>query len=300
MNTQSKERCFFLPLIFFTAFICFISTELSLLGSAILIVFFTVRHGIKYTIPGVFFLFSAGYLKNGLPMGFLLIAHALSAYAIGFCINKKKKFSFMLFLSTSVEVGVLTGYTIFLSNCMNYKPIDLLFGERLRLFLSAITSSGQFSTDLIENLQISIQYILTMLQSMLPTLFLFVALFYVYILFGVSRLFLEKQKTKIDFMPYFHELRLPGSISGIFVLLFIISFFYASPILANVISFVFMLHVICGISVTDHYMRIKGVPGGIRVIILTSLFILSSLAGGLISSILCCVGMSDFTRDMRR
>ena len=111
---------------------------------------------------------------------------------------------------------------------------------------------------------------------------------------------MEKQGIKITTMPYFYELWLPRSISVIFVILFLLSIFSGSFILTNAVSVMFLVHVVCGISVVDYFMRGKGVNGALRALVLVLLIIISSVVGGLCSSILCCMGMSDSLRRIRK
>lgn len=300
MEQTSKGRWLFWPIIFLIS-ICsfFVETEIILLLSAVSISYFTAKYGIKNTAFGLIFLFLAGYIKNGIVSGVLIFIHALSAYSIGIFLYEKKKFSVMLILSTVIEVSVLAGYTYFICTQLNLKPVELLFGRTFEQLFEIASTYSRFDSIMIDELSMSLNYMKKMLQSMLPFLYLFSSLIYTYTLFSFTRFVLEKQNIKFN-MPKFHELWLPGSISGIFVILFILSFFYQSPILINCISFVFALHLICGLSLTDYFMKGKGIPKAIRTVLLVLILAITSFLGGILSSILCCLGMSSETSRLRK
>ncbi len=301
MHKNTVFKYLYLPLLFLFALPCGLAlTEFSLLITGVIIAWYTARFGLKYTFSGLLPLFAVGYFLNGLPLACLLCAHTLSAFIIGLFLRKGEKFSAMLITGTLAEVTVLTGYTLYVCNIMRFKPADLLFGESLRQFSDIIATSGQFDADTVSAIQKFILYFSDTLQGFLPLFYLSTALLYVYVVFAVTRFCLKKQNHMINTMPYFYELWLPGSISGIFVIIFLFSIFSNSLILSNIVSFVFLLHVVCGLSVADSFLRKKSIPPGLRALIIAALIAIVSFLGGIFTSILCCIGMSRDARSIRK
>jgi len=301
MKKEKLVQWLFLPLIVLAALFCFIGLNwITLLASSLILTFYTAKFGVPYALTGLVPLFIVGNVTSGMPFAIFLCAHSFSAYCIGYFMHKRGKFSLMLIVSTLVEVSVLTGYTLYMCDILQFKPVDFLFGESMRQFIDILASTGQVDVDMLAEFRSSMHYIIQMLQTMLPVLYLMVSLTYVYCIFGISRFILQKQGQKIDSMPYFHELWLPGSISGIFIIMFFLSMFMGSPILMNVVSFMFMLHVVCGLSFANYILRAKKLSKALCALITVAILLISSMLGGFFTSILCCIGMSNGTRSARK
>lgn len=275
--------------------------DVLLFFSGILIAWYTAKYGVQYTAFALPLLFFAGFFADGLPTALLIGTHSISAYVIGFFLNKRKGFSLMLMISTLIEAAVLTAFTLFACNLQQCTPAELLFSRPLQQFSDILLSSGVgVATETASDMRLVLQYFSQMLQTLLPFLYLFVSLVYVYIVFAITRFCLKKQGNMIDSMPFFHELRISGSISLIFVFLFLLSMFSTSPVLLNVTNFVFMLHVVCGMSAVDAFLIKKGVRKGFRILLLAVLLAISSFLGGIFLAMLCFMGMSRDVQGVRK
>lgn len=273
---------------------------LSVVLSSVLIVFYSGKYGVGFTLTGLIPLFVMGYATGGIITAAFLCFHSLSAYCVGYFIHSKGKFSSMLICATLIEAAILTAFTLYFCQTQQLKPVDFLFGASFDQFAKALANTEHIEQTMLSNFRSTAQYMLQLLQTMLPVLYLSLSTAYVYIIFGITRFFLSKTGYKIDNMPYFHELWLPGSISGIFILLFISSMFVNSPILMNMVSFMFMIYVVCGLSFAYYLLQSKRIPKSICALITIALLLFSSLVGGIFTSILCCIGMSNGTRSARK
>jgi len=301
MNKQNLFKWSFFPLLFLSVLLC--ANNLVLLSSfitSVLICWYTARFGIKYSIWGLLPLLLCNLVLDKVNIAVFLLLQSIIAYTIGVFIYKRLSFSFMLIVASLLETIILVLFTLIMCKQMNTTPANLLFGESLRHFFDFASLSGNLDPNMLLEMRQTLQIISKVLQSMLPFFYLSVSLFLVYVLFGITRFCLTKQKHEIDTMPHFYELWLPRSCSVIFVILFLVSFFVDSPILTNVITFMFMIHVVCGVSVIDFYLRKKKILGILRVSIISVLLLISSFLGGIFTSILCCIGMTDRARELRR
>lgn len=303
MKKDTVFKWLFYPLSLLAALLVLMpaSTDISLLFSGVLIAWYTARYGVGYTAFALPLLFAVGYFANGLPTASLLGGQSLCAYVIGFFLHKRKSFSLMLIVSTLVETAVLTGFTLYICNMQQCTPTELLFNRPLQQFRDALLSSGvQMTAEMAAEMPQMMEFLSQMLQTSLPFLYLSASLAYVYLVFGIARFCLKKQGILIDTMPYFHELRMPGSVSGIFVLLFVAAMFSGSAVLSNVSTFMFMLHMMCGVSALDAFLLKKGIPKGIRIILLAFILLISSFLGGIFMAVLCFMGMSGDVQSVRK
>ncbi len=301
MRTQGVLKSLLFPCLFLSILPCFFGLAwLSFLLLGVLMAWYTAQFGPQYSLWGLPVVLVACFVLDMTGIALFLCAHVISAVVVGTFIYKRGTLSAMLIVSTLVETAVWVLYTLFLCNQQNIKPADLLFGESMQQILSFLQMQGQQNAEMLENMEALVRVTFAAVRSMLPFLYLSGALLYVYAIFACTRFLLSKQDIQIDTMPYFYELWLPASMSTIFILLFLASFFIASPILANVISFMFLLHVACGAGMLDFYMRRKSIPSGIRALIIAVVLILSSFLGGIGTSFLCFMGMTGNTRRLRR
>ena len=299
MKGETRAKIVFYILSILTASLCFVPGLFFVVAflSSTLISWCTARFGLVHSIWGLPLLFVAGFLSGDTFSACFLCAQALSAFMIGMFIYKKGKFSGMLITATLVEVTAFAVYTRAIADALSQKPATLLFGENLQNTAETILNNGQLSEENVSMMHASIRMLFETMQSMLPFFYLVSALVVVYLVFAVTRFILEKQSIRLQSMPRFCEFWLPRSISNIFVILFLISFFANTPILTNVVSVMFFIHVVCGISVIDLYMKGRGMSRGIRALLLVALFTVSAVVGGLGTSILCCIGMNDRARS---
>ncbi len=301
MNKHKLFKWAFFPFMLLTALLCVYDyIFLSFFIGSVLIAWYTARFGIQYSAWGLLPLLLCCLLTGNVNIAFFLFLQSITAYIIGMFIYKRLSFSLMLIIATLFETFILVLFSLKICNTLNTSPANLLFGESLQNFLNFASLSGGLDSKKVMEMKQTLQMISKMLQSMLPFFYLCVSLLCVYSIFGVTRFCLKKQKTEIDTMPYFYELWLPRSCSVIFVMLFLISFFADSPILVNVTSFMFTIHVICGVSVIDFYLRRKKILGILRVSIISLLLFISSFLGGIFTSVLCCIGMTEKARELRR
>lgn len=291
MNT--KNRWLFFPLlILFILSLKFNIFILPLLACNIVIALCTSQFDFKFSALFLPIIFLTAFLISGYTLGFTICLSVLPGYSIGKCIKEKSSFSLMLIIATISALVALVVQTLIISNQLQVEPSVWLFKDTINVTKNFIVENGTFDGEKTEFIFSQFNEITKMLESMLPFFYITVALVLAYITFAVVRFILEKQKQKIDFMPYFYQFWLPSSVNIIFVLLFIVSLFTESMVLMNVISVTFLIHVVCGIATADAYMRKFGLSKGIRVLVLTILFALASLMGGFLTTILCYLGMS--------
>lgn len=291
MNT--KNRWLFFPLLIL--FILSVKLNiyiLPLLACNVIIALCTSVYDFKFSFLFLPVIFLTAFLISGYAFGFTMCLYVLPGYSIGKCIKEKTSFSLMLIIATIIGLITLVVQTLIISNQLQVEPSVWLFKNTINTAKNFIIENRAFDAEKIEFIITQLNEIGKMLESMLPFLYISVALVFTYIIFVVLRFILEKQKQKIDFMPYFYQFWLPSSVNVIFLILFVVSLFTESMILMNVISVAFMIHVICGIATTDAYMRKFELSKGIRFLVLTVLFALTSLMGGFVTTILCYLGMS--------
>ncbi len=269
---------------------------LSVFISAVLIAAFTGKSGPAFAVWSFPIVFLTGHLISGEGLAAFLCAQAICAWIQGIFIFKKGTFSGMLICTTAAEAATLAVFTRLLCDSLSKEPADLLFGDSLKAFSEAAPLSGQMDAEMLSVLQNAVHMVGEMLQSMLPFFYLVTSLIFVYIVFASARFVLERQKCKIENMPKFCEFWLPRSISNIFLVLFVISMFINAPILMNVVSFMFFIHVICGVSTVDYFLKMRGLATAARVLLLVVILTISTAIGGLGTSILCCIGMNDWAR----
>ncbi len=226
--------------------------------------------------------------------------YLLPPFLVGCFIFFKGTFSGMLMSTTLLQTAVLTVHTLSSCRQQGKTPAEFLFADATDTFFNMVSASGQVELAVLEEMEVIFRFVLQTMQGMLPFLYLTASLLLSYLLFVLLRFLLKRAWKQEIAMPYFHELWLPKGVSITFAILFILSFFTASPILANMVSFLFTLHVFCGISVIDFYLRAKGMSGALRALLLAGILAMSSFLGGITTSILCCVGMSDNGRGIRK
>ncbi len=294
MRSKNIFKSLYFPFVFIIALLALSGGYVAaIFWNSFVTAIYTSNYGPQKTCFGIFFLFVFCTIIQGLTSGLFFALYAIPALIIGIFIFYKRNFSRMLVSATIVQTFVFAFHTIYAAREAGKTPSAFLFKDSFDEFIYLLSSSGQFEQADISQLETMLSFISKTLQGMLPCVYVLISLSFIYLIFALCRFVLEKNGMKIDFMPYFHELWIPKEVSLIFVFLFIISFFSESLLLTNAASIMFMVHVVCGISLIDLFLRGKGMPGFLRLIILFFLFLVSSAMGGFISSLLCCMGMSS-------
>ena len=220
---------------------------------------------------------------------------------VGNLIFNRRSIGQILTVGTLSEAIILGLYTKHLSVSAGVEPYELLFGKNIAESVDFLKEAGQMDAELMKNMQVALDAMTDVLQTMLPFFFVLISLVYIYIVFTCVRFLLKKQGIDMVCFPYFHELWLPTSVSNIFIILFIFTLFAEnSPVLINVVAIMFVLHIFCGLAVICSFLRRKSIPSGVQVIICAFILVLSSFFGGIVSSILCCLGMSSASRSIRK
>ncbi len=264
-----------------------------------ILTYYTARFSIKFTIWAVFIMMIPYFAGAELYQNIYIISMCIPYWAIGQILYKRQSLAKLLIIGTGLQAGLWAAYTNYNASIQNVKPFTLLFGGMLDEFRGAMLSQAGADATILKEMQRVFYFAETILQSMLPFLYIIVSLVTIYISFSVCRFVLARKGIHLKNMPYFHELWLPKSISLIFVLLFFLSLFMGdAPILSNILAVVFVLYVICGLSTTAAFLKRKGVSFGFRALILAGLFLFSSLMGGMITTLLCCLGMSKATPEI--
>lgn len=265
---------------------------LPIIACNVIIAFSTALYDIKFSFFYLPILFLTTLCIGGYTLVGTVCLHILPSFAIGKFIKNKSSLSMMLIVSTIISLVAFVVQTLLITKELQVEPSVWLFKNSIDSVKNFLIQNGTLDAEKKDFIFMQLNSMSKMLESMLPFLYITVALIFVYLIFNVTRFFLERKVKKSVTMPYFYQLWLPNSVNVIFVLLFLVSIFVESFVLMNVISVVFMLHVVCGIATMDAYMRKFGLSKGIRILILGVLLALSSLLGGFITTILCYLGMS--------
>lgn len=294
MQNRKMHKTLYFPLLLTVVlFIVLHKVDAAIFLNTFISLIYTSRFGIKKTFPFILLLLLFCSLLNGLIDALLLLVYTLPSFIIGTMIFYKSSYYSLLMTSAVFQCFALTMHTVYLSRTLNKTPAEFLFRDNFNAFLDLIKKSGQFAENEIASLNSMISFVSETLQGMLPCFYILLSLAFVYILFSICRFLLKKSGQKLEEYPYFYELKIPREISLVFVLLFILALFSESLILSNVISVMFTVHVICGISLIDYFMLGKGIPAVFRVLIIFILLSVSTFTGGFFSSVLCCLGMSS-------
>lgn len=292
-NRKMYKTLYFPLLLTVVLFIAIHKVDVAIFLNSFISLVYTSRFGIKKTLPCILIILLLCGFLNGLIDATLLLIYTLPGFIIGAMIFFKASYYNLLIFSTIAQCFALTLHTVYISKILKKTPAEFLFKDNFNAFFELIRESGQFAEKDITSLNSMISLVSDVLQGMLPCFYILLSLAFVYILLSISLFILKKTGQKFEQYPHFYELRIPREISIIFVILFIFTLFSESLILSNVISVMFTIHVICGISLIDYFMLGKGIPGIFRIFILLILFSVSSFTGGFISSVLCCLGMSS-------
>ncbi len=301
MQSTTWLKWAYLPLLF----LCIVPaiynfTLTSFLAVACLLAWYTARFGFTFAILGFVILGIVGNIVLTPVYVIYLLLHSFSAVCIGYHIYKKMSFSSMLISATAIETAVLVFITLEICKESNLLPPDLLFGPLFsQLTDTSALLSQQYGVTPSEMAKMS-QYFMDTLKQTLPLFYLSFSLLYVYVLFGITRFILKIQKIVLRTYPKFHQLWLPSGISNIFLVLFLVSLFYESVILFNVVSFMMFIHVVLGLSRLDFVLIKKKIHKAFRVMILGAVMIFSSMLGGLPITVLCFMGMSGQTNRLGR
>ncbi|MBQ7037018.1 MAG: DUF2232 domain-containing protein [Clostridia bacterium] len=297
---KNHSKFLFYPILLFCGFLLFVEkTVPAILLLNISTAFFTAKFSFKHTLFGILCILAFSAYCFGMEPSLFTGLFILPAFILGLNLNLRTSFSALLITSTIAEVSALTLYTRHISSVLNMKPVDLLFGSTLDMVGQSFSTEGMLPPELGSDVTFFVRQISNILQTMLPAFYILFSIFCVYLLFSLVRFLLEKTGHTLD-LPRFHELSFPRSISTIFILIYLISMFANSPILSNVASVMFALHVVCGLSLVDFFFVEKKIPKAARRIILAIIIIISSFLGGLTTTLLCCFGMNNSIRSFRK
>jgi len=253
---------------------------------------------ILYAVLSAAALFAALGGNAELLAVYFSLAFAVSV-ALGLCIKAKRSLAHTVTASSLCTIAVFAAIIFFGMKKYAVSATTLIFGNyinTLKTALSGIEEIAGISATLLTNLEKTLDLIL-------PAMIVISAGFFSYFTFGFARAFLNKVGVKLN-LRHFYELRLAPSFTIIFVIVDLVSLIMGSnPLFANVSFVLTAIFVMCGLSVIDFYLELKGLITPVRVGIYVIGFILMSMTGvlsSLLISVLQFVGIIDSIRPLRR
>ena len=223
----------------------------------------------------------------------------ITSLVLGICIKKKRSLAYCITAASLCTILVFAAIIFFGMKKYTVSATWLIFGNYINALKSALVNAQEISeavTSILVNME-------KQLDLLLPSMIVIAAGFFSYFTFGIARAFLSKSGIKLN-MRHFYELRLTSSFTFIFVIVDLISLFMGSNVFfANVSIVLSTLFVMCGISLIDFYLELRGLIMPLRIGIYVVGFILTSFTGvmgSLLISVLQLVGLIDSIRPLRR
>ncbi len=275
-------------------------TALAIILASIVFSFYSAKYGLSFSVVGLLFFFIIATLLRGTQTTLLISLYCVPAFLMGTLLFKKARFSTLLISSTGATLFVLVLHSKAVSKALGAEPAQWLFHDSIEEMRRMLVSSAPLDTSMATEMEIMLRQASNIMQTMLPCFYILFAAFLMFLLFNIVRFLLDKVNMHLEGMPHFYELWLPKSMSVIFVILFLFVLFTNSPVLMNVVFVMFTIHVVCGLSMIDFYLVRHKTPKVLRIVILGIILTFSTVFGGLTSTILCCMGMNDGMRAVRK
>lgn len=294
-----------LPFVY--AIICALPTVLgfgaisAVLLSGLLGAEYVKKTPINYALLLVFsgicmFLCLYGHIYYTVAYVAIILASSLS---VGICIKGKKNLSAIIITTSLCTVTIFLVIIVYYMKKYNISAVDAVFGT----YLDTLTAAAELAGDMAAQILAIVSEFRKQIDLILPSLIIVAGSIFSYISFGIARMFIEKNSQKLDIRP-FYLLRLSTSFTFIFIIADMISMFMGTNVLfANVSVVLTTLFVICGISVIDFHLRMKGVKNLVRTIIYIAAFFLvifTGFIGTIAINILHFIGLIDSLRPLRR
>ncbi len=275
---------------------------------------FAAKNGLKSVIPTLVAIFAISVIIDGnvisaLSMIFMSVIPGLAA---GYMQGRKKPFFESLFV---VCVAVCIGWIFELLMIEIFAPlgIEALFDQVMNEMKLATNSlAGMMEGTLSENLKVSPeQAVDIILETMkftmrlyFPSLIVISSMVTGYIVIRVSGFVLNRARILETKNPLFSYLKAPRSMSTVAIICYLFYMLWNQesnfwPILANVVTILYTIIGICGLSVVDFKFKAKIKNGVLRFFIYLAVFFLGGALMSIISSVLVIIGIMDVNRDFR-
>ncbi|MBQ7717940.1 MAG: DUF2232 domain-containing protein [Clostridia bacterium] len=271
---------------------------LSVLALCSLFTYNLVKNSFKVfaVIAAVVLLIMFAAFRGNIPailsfFGLLVIV----SYVLGMGISKKKTFSSTMISTVTAAIAAITLILLYYTHTTGKTAFTLLFGDYIEV-LKQTFAQLDISSDFAD-------LFAQQLELMMPSFIIISTAITVYIVFCISRGFLERNGYMIDNMPHFEELSLNRTFSTVFLFILLFSMFDGvSAVAMNIIMVVVTLFAMCGLSVGVYYIKTFGLPKAIRVIIYILLVVIMMFVnalGGIPTIVLLIVGVIDSYRPLR-
>ena len=218
---------------------------------------------------------------------------------LGICIKRGRSLAHTVTASSLCTIVLFTGMIFIGMKKFSVSAVSLIFGNYFNTLKSALATTGEMATTILP----VIDMLQKQLDLFLPSFIVVSAGLLSYFTFGIARGFLGRRNIKLK-MRHLYELRLMPSFTFIFVVIDLISLIMGNnAFFANVNVVLSTIFVMCGVSVVDFYLDLKGIATPVRIIIYAGAFLLSSftgILGSLLVSVLQFTGLIDSIRPLRR
>lgn len=296
--------CKYMPLFsVFSTFVCGIPMAV-----------FAAKNGLKSVVPTLIAIFAISVIIDGNVISALsmLFMSVIPGFAAGYMQGRKKTFFESLF---AVCFAVCIGWVFELL------MIEVFAASGIEALLDQVMSEMKVATNslvdkmdssLTENMKVSPEQAMNMIldamkftmQLYFPSLIVISSMITGYIIIRVSGFVLNRARildTKA--MPFSH-LKAPRSMSTVAIICYLFYIFWNQesnfwPVLANVVTILYTIIGICGLSVVDFKLKAKVKTGVLRFFIYLAVFLFGGALMGIISSVLVIIGIMDVNRDFR-
>lgn len=191
------------------------------------------------------------------------------------------KFSRLIILGSIVCLlsNVFNTYIMALS--FGVAPVKALFEYPMSQAVKVLDGMGGADADIINLLSQNIAELSAAFEKIAPAVLVLTAVLTCFAAYLFSRYMAEKDGVPISNLPKMSSLRMPRGITGIFLAIFVFSFYFGiSTSVLNIITIMMWLLAVCGISVLYYYIKklSKATPI-VSVIILGALLMVFSSFG---------------------
>ena len=266
--------------------------------------YLSIKNGYTSGICGavIAFLVSFALVGNLLSVGIIFLSYTLLGLAFGIAIYKNVGFySAVLITSIVALIGVIVDVLIVVGGIDGINSMLDLYFKEMQTALTEIYSLKEVSPEIDTAKLISgaTQIVRAGIKLYLPSILIIVAYIYAYIVSFVSAFILKRLKIKNIERTPFNQLRAPGIVCGMTVILFILSFIVSgegvlSAAIKNVLLISEIIIGVCGFAFVDYkFSKVLNVTF-VRVLIYLGVFSFLSILVPFIAEIMVLLGF--FTR----
>lgn len=250
----------------------------------------------------VAFLVSFALVGNIVSLGILFLSYALPALAFGIAISKNMKFLNAVLIAGLVALnGIIFEVLLVVGGADGINGmLDSYFAELQDVFNSVYSASGLYSgTDMSQAFSKAVDLTKLGVKMYLPSIFIFIAFVYAYIISIISVFVVRRLKVKNIIITPFNHLRAPSIVCTMTIILFLISIFVggngASAVaVKNLLLISEVIVGFCGFAFVDYKLSTVIKPVFVRILIYLGVFFFLSILVPFIAEIMVLIGF--FTR----